>query len=97
MELVNWFTSFMNKKWSHRIINLIEEFSIGCDVVKNFGTLVKVSIYSMLIWIGNILYVYPLYFAFGLENKTITFSPYSCHNGINFNYCCPNTWFSRLI
>ncbi|MGY8762551.1 MAG: lysylphosphatidylglycerol synthase transmembrane domain-containing protein [Nitrospinaceae bacterium] len=72
MELVNWFTSFMNKKWSHRIINLIEEFSVGCDVVKNFGTLVKVSIYSMLIWIGNILYVYPLYFAFGLENKTIT-------------------------
>ena len=72
MKIVNWFTSFMNKKWSHRIINLIEEFSVGCDVVKNIGTLVKVSIYSIFIWVGNIFYIYPLYFAFGLENKTIT-------------------------
>ena len=72
MKLVNWFTSFMSKKWSRRIINLIEEFSIGCDVVKNFGTLAKVSIYSVFIWVGNIFYIYPLYFAFGLENKTVT-------------------------
>ena len=62
----------MKKKWNDRIIDLIEEFSVGCDVVKNFGTLVKVSIYSILIWIGNIFYIYPLYFAFGLQNKTIT-------------------------
>jgi glycosyltransferase 2 family protein len=72
MKIVNSFTSFMNKKWSHRIINLIEEFSVGCHVVKNFGTLVKVSIYSVLIWVGNIFWIYPLYFAFGLQNKTIT-------------------------
>jgi len=72
MKLVHWFTSFMKKKWSDRIIILIDEFSGGCDVVKNFGTLAKVSIYSMLIWIGNIFWIYPLYFAFGLQNKTIT-------------------------
>ena len=72
MKLVNWFTSFMERKWSDKIITLIDEFSVGCNSVKNFGTLVKVSIYSMLIWIGNIFWIYPLYFAFGLQNKTIT-------------------------
>ena len=71
MKLVHWFTSFMKKKWSERVIHLIEEFSVGCDVVKNFGTLVKASIYSVLIWVGNIFWIYPLYFAFGLQNKTI--------------------------
>jgi uncharacterized protein (TIRG00374 family) len=72
IKLVNWFTNFIKKKWSDRIVVLIDEFSIGCDIVKNFGTLVRVSIYSMLIWAGNILWIYPLYFAFGLQNKTIT-------------------------
>ena len=72
MKLVNWFTSFMKKKWSDKVIIFIDEFSVGCGVVKNFGTLVKVSIYTILIWIGNIFWIYPLYFAFGLQNKTIT-------------------------
>ena len=72
IKTVNWFTSFMKKKWNDRVILFIDEFSVGCGVVKNFGTLFKVSIYSILIWIGNVIWVYPLYFAFGLQNKTVT-------------------------
>jgi glycosyltransferase 2 family protein len=72
MKLVHWLTSFMNKKWSDRVINFIDQFSVGCDVVKNVGTLVKTSIYTVLIWVGNIFWIYPLYFAFDLQNKTIT-------------------------
>ena len=71
MKLVCWFTSFMNKKWRNKTENFVDEFAKGCEVVKNLGTLLKISIYSVLVWVANILYLYPLYFAFDLQHKTI--------------------------
>jgi len=72
MKLVSWLTSFINKQWSDKIKNLIDEFAIGCAVVKNFGTLAKVSIYSVFVWLGNIFWIFPLYFAFNLQHKTLS-------------------------
>ena len=71
MKLVYWFTSFMNEKWRNKIEHLVDEFAMGCEVVKNFGTLARISIYSVLVWVANIFYLYPLYYAFDLQYQTI--------------------------
>lgn len=71
MKIVGWFLGFMNEKWADKIKHLLDEFTMGCEVVKNFGTLAKISVYSVLVWIANIFWVYPLYFAFDLQYKTI--------------------------
>jgi len=71
MKIVGWFLGFMNEKWAGKIKHFLDEFSMGCQVVKNFGTLAKISFYSVLVWIANIFWVYPLYFAFDLQHKTI--------------------------
>ena len=33
--------------------------------------MIKITIYSILVWAGNIFYFYPLYFAYDLQHKTI--------------------------
>ena len=71
MKIVGWFLGFMNEKWADKIKHLLDEFTMGCEVVKKLGTLVKISVYSVLVWIANIFSVYPLYFAFDLQYKTI--------------------------
>ena len=71
MKIVGWFLGFMNEKWADKIKHLLDEFTMGCEVVKNFGTLAKISVYSVLVWVANIFWVYPLYFAFDLQYKTI--------------------------
>jgi len=71
MKIVGWFLGFMNEKWADKIKHLLDEFTMGCEVVKNFGTLAKISVYSALVWVANIFWVYPLYFAFDLQYKTI--------------------------
>ena len=71
MKIVGWFLGFMNKKWAEKIKYLLDEFTMGCEVVKNFGTLAKISVYSVLVWAANIFYLYPLYYAFDLQYKTI--------------------------
>jgi glycosyltransferase 2 family protein len=71
MKIVGWFLGFMNEKWGNKIKYLLDEFTMGCEVVKKFRTLAKISVYSVLVWIANIFSVYPLYFAFDLQNKTI--------------------------
>ena len=72
MRLVNWFIGFLNEKWGNKIKSLIEEFAIGCEVIKNFRDFMKISIYSIFVWLANIFSIYPLYFAFDLQHKTIS-------------------------
>jgi len=70
MLSVQWFTHRLPEKWGGKINSLVEEFSVGCEVTRNFGTLTKITIYSVLVWMGSIVSLYPLYFAFDLQNKT---------------------------
>jgi len=71
MKIIGWFLGFTNEKWAEKIKHLLDEFTMGCEVVKSFGALAKISVYSALVWVANIFWVYPLYFAFDLEYKTI--------------------------
>ena len=71
MKIVGWFLGFMSEKWADKTKYLLDEFTVGCEVVKKIGTLAKISVYSVLVWVANIFSVYPLYFAFDLQYKTI--------------------------
>lgn len=71
MKLVNFFTGFMSEGWSNKINSLVDEFATGCEVIKNLWALFKISIYSIFIWVGNVIWIYPLYFAFDLQYKTV--------------------------
>jgi hypothetical protein len=71
MKIVGWFLGFMSEKWADKTKYLLDEFTVGCEVVKKIGTLAKISVYSVLVWGANIFSVYPLYFAFDLQYKTI--------------------------
>ncbi|MBT4260011.1 MAG: flippase-like domain-containing protein, partial [Nitrospina sp.] len=72
MKIVGWFLGFMSEKWADKTKYLLDEFTVGCEVVKKIGTLAKISVYSVLVWVANIFSVYPLYFAFDLQYKTIS-------------------------
>ena len=71
MKLAGWFLGFTNENWANKIKHFINEFARGCEVVKNFGILAKISVHSVLIWVANIFSIYPLYYAFDLQQKTI--------------------------
>ena len=71
MKIVGWFLGFMSEKWADKTKYLLDEFTVGCEVVKKIGTLAKISVYSVLVWVANVFSVYPLYFAFDLQYKTI--------------------------
>ena len=42
-----------------------------CLIIIVVSIVLKISIYSVFVWVTNILYLYPLYFAFDLQHKTI--------------------------
>jgi uncharacterized protein (TIRG00374 family) len=69
---IRWLTLILPVKWSKKVDLIIKEFSAGCEVIKSFGALIQITIYSALAWMANIFSVYPLYLAFDLENKTVT-------------------------
>ena len=71
MKLAGWFLGFINENWANKIKHFINEFARGCEVVRNFGILAKVSVHSALLWIANIFSIYPLYYAFDLQQKTV--------------------------
>jgi uncharacterized membrane protein YbhN (UPF0104 family) len=71
MKLASWFLGFINEKWANKIKHFINEFARGCEVVRNFGTLARISVHSVLIWVANIFSIYPLYYAFDLQQKTV--------------------------
>ena len=71
MKLAGWFLGFINENWANKIKHFINEFARGCEVVRNFGTLARISVHSVLIWVANIFSIYPLYYAFDLQQKTV--------------------------
>ena len=71
MKLAGWFLGFTNENWANKIKHFINEFARGCEIVRNFGTLARISVHSALLWITNIFSIYPLYYAFDLQQKTV--------------------------
>lgn len=71
LRLIQSITRFLPQKWHDKVEYLVEEFAIGLLVVKDFGAVMKITFYSLLVWIFIVSSYYPLYFAYDLHDKSI--------------------------
>ena len=51
MKIGGWCLGFMNEKWADKIKHLLDEFTMVCEVVKNFGN----SIHNIYVIYGTSL------------------------------------------
>ncbi len=71
MKIIIWIEARLPEKWSERLQYWVDEFSIGLSVIRNPKALVKISVYTFLIWTTITLTFYPLYWAYDLQNKSM--------------------------
>ena len=71
MKFIHWFTRHLPEKWQDKIEYLVEEFSVGCQVVKDPLALFKITFYTVLVWGAIVATYYPFYLAYDLSNKSI--------------------------
>ncbi len=72
MDLVTWFLKPLPEKWQEKILSLVSSFGEGLDVVRNPRALIKISLSTVLVWTLIVLAYYPLYFAYDLNDTSIT-------------------------
>jgi glycosyltransferase 2 family protein len=68
---IGWFAKSLPDKWKEKISFMVGEFAIGCKIVKDPSALAKIIFFSALTWALLIAVYYPLYFAFGLQDKSL--------------------------
>jgi glycosyltransferase 2 family protein len=68
---INWCISPLSEKWKEKIIYMVGEFALGCQVIKNKKALMQVTLFSVLTWILIVALYYPFYLAFDLEIQTL--------------------------
>jgi len=67
---VLWLITPLPKKWHDKVEYLVEEFAQGLAVARQPAVLLRVALYSVLVWAAIVLSYYPFYWAFGLEDKS---------------------------
>ncbi|MEC7640850.1 MAG: lysylphosphatidylglycerol synthase transmembrane domain-containing protein [Nitrospinota bacterium] len=67
--LVKWLP--LPQKWHEKVEQLIETFSEGFRVVRDFKALVKISLYTMMVWTLMASSYYPFYWAYDLQNRSL--------------------------
>jgi glycosyltransferase 2 family protein len=68
---IGWFAKLLPDKWKEKIFFMVEEFALGCKIVKDPSALAKIIFFSALTWALLITVYYPLYFAFDLQDKSL--------------------------
>jgi uncharacterized protein (TIRG00374 family) len=71
MALISWVIRPLPKKWHDKVEYLVEEFSLGCRIAKDFPALFKILLYTVLVWAMIVLSYLPFYFAYDLDNKSL--------------------------
>jgi glycosyltransferase 2 family protein len=71
MTFIHWFTRHLPEKWHDKVEYLVEEFSIGCMVVKDISALFRITFYTALVWIAIVASYFPFYYAYDLANKSL--------------------------
>jgi len=69
VALVHWLP--LPKKWHEKVEHLMETFSKGFQVVQDLKALIKISLYSVVVWVLIIISYYPLYWAYDLQDKSL--------------------------
>ena len=67
---INWLIRPLPDKWKEKIIMMVGEFALGCQVIKDKSALAQIILYSVLTWVFIVGTYYPFYFAFNLQQIT---------------------------
>ena len=68
---VNFFIRPLPEKWKEKILFMVGEFALGCQIIKDKNALLQIILYSVLTWALIVATNYPFYFVFDLETKTL--------------------------
>jgi glycosyltransferase 2 family protein len=68
---INWCIRPLSEKWKKKIIYMVGEFALGCQVIKNKKALMQVTLFSILTWVLIVALYYPFYLAFNLQVQTL--------------------------
>jgi len=68
---VGWLVKPIPEKWREKILFMLEEFALGCKIIKDSGALAKIVFFSVLTWVALVSAYYPLYFAYDLQDKSL--------------------------
>ena len=68
---INWFMRPLPEKWKEKILFMVGEFALGCQIIKDKNALLQIILYSVLTWALIVVMNYPFYYVFDLETKTL--------------------------
>ena len=69
LSIIRWVIRPLPAKWHDKIEYLVEEFSRGCLITKDFVALSKITVYTVLVWASIIASYLPFYFAYDLDKS----------------------------
>ena len=72
MALVHWLVRPFPEKWQFKLIQMTETFSQGLGVFRNLKALVFIGVATVGVWALIVLQYYPLYWAYDLQDKSVT-------------------------
>ena len=72
MAMVHWLVRPFPEKWQYKLVQMTETFSQGLGVFRNLKALVFIGVATAGVWGLIVLQYYPLYWAYGLQDKSVT-------------------------
>jgi uncharacterized protein (TIRG00374 family) len=72
MALVHWLVKPFPEKWQLKLILMTETFSQGLGVFRSLKALALIGVATAGVWALIVLQYYPLYWAYGLQDKSAT-------------------------
>jgi glycosyltransferase 2 family protein len=68
---ISWFIHPLSEKWKEKIIYMVGEFALGCQIIKDKNALMRITLFSVLTWALIVALYLPFYFAFDLQTKSL--------------------------
>jgi glycosyltransferase 2 family protein len=68
---IGWLIRPLSEKWKEKIIYMVGEFAMGCQVIKDKKALMQITLFSVLTWTLIVALYYPFYLAFDLQTQTL--------------------------
>jgi glycosyltransferase 2 family protein len=68
---IRWFIRPLSEKWKEKIIYMVGEFALGCQIIKDKNALLQVTLFSVLTWALIVALYYPFYLAFDLQTQSL--------------------------
>ena len=68
---IAWIIRPIPEKWKEKIMFMVGEFAMGCQIIKDKKALIQITLFSVLTWFLIVALYYPFYFAFDLQTKSL--------------------------